>query len=126
MKRRLSVDSRGLKLRQLLPLIERFPDMEVSNANGYFYLNYEEGPPGNSAGGFKYPHECTDEERKAHDFLHSTEKMPAKVRDSWPEAKALAAELDRKRELNHAAGMADCEHAEALNDELKALIEATP
>jgi hypothetical protein len=126
MRRRLSVDSKGLKLRQLMPLLERFPDIEVSNANGYFYLNYEEGPRGNSAGGFEYPHTFTDEECRARDFLSSTEGMPEQVRDSWPEAKALAAELDRKRELNHAAGMADCKHEEALSAELLKLIRSTP
>jgi len=109
-----------------MPLLERFPDIEVSNANGYFVLNFEEGPPGNSAGGFEYPHTFTDEESKARDFLRSTEGMPAQVRDSWPEAAALAAELDRKRELNHAAGMADCEHEAALSDELLKLIRSTP
>lgn len=124
MRRRLSVDSKGLKLRQLMPLLERFPDIEVSNANGYFLLNYEEGPPGNSAGGFEYPHTFTDEESKARDFLRSA--LYEQIRDSWPEAKALAAEWDRKRELNHAACMSDCKHEEALSDELLKLIRGTP
>ena len=126
MKRRLSVNSKGLKLRQLMPLLERFPDIEVSNANGYFYLYFEEGPPGNSAGGFVYPHTFTPEESKAHDFVRNTEELPQSVRDAWPEAKTLAAELDRKRELNHKAAMADCEHESQLLDELLDLIRRTP
>ena len=102
--------------------------MEVSNANGYFYLNYEEGPPGNSAGGFEYPHAFTEEERAAEQLWDALQKVgrAANAELIMPGITKKREEMAAKRTANHAAGMADCEKEEKLNTELLALIKATP
>lgn len=106
-----------------MPLLERFPDIEVSNANGYFYLNFEEGPENRNI-----PEGITEKESKAYNFLRAAEHgyWGPFIADLWPDVIADAAEYERKRDLNHQASLADCVHEEALLKELLNLIKGPP
>ena len=122
MKRRLDVDSTGLKLRQLIPLLERYPDTEVSNANGHFLLYLEELPNHNDV-----PYPISEDESQAYNTLRAVDAMRAALVDvAWPEMRELSAEYVRKRELNCAAVRARDIASEAIRDELTKLIKETP
>jgi len=121
-RRSVSFSTEGLKIKHLLPVIERFPDLRYGNSNGYVTLYFEEGPEHPII-----PEPITREESAARQFVQAVEReeLDPKVvflPGVWAEYKRLAKEYQRKADVNYKAGRADAEHEGRLVEEVRQII----
>lgn len=122
MRRSISFSTEDLKIKHLLPVLERFPDLGYGRSNGYVTLYFTEGP-----GHPIIPEPVTGEESAARQFVQMVEREKLDPRavflpEVWARYEKLAKECQRKADVNYAAGRADSEHEGRLVEEIRQII----